>query len=116
MPDSAVNTLNFGSAVKKASGRTGTTKQEATRRPSVGKASERPRRVSKSTKTDQVLQLLKRSKGASVPDLMKATGWQAHSIRGFLSGAVKKKMGLTVVSEKDAKGVRRYRIAKDTGS
>ena len=65
------------------------------------------------TKTEQVLGLLRRSKGASIADLSKATGWQAHSVRGFLSGTLKKKLGLAVVSEKDTKGVRRYRIARD---
>ena len=68
------------------------------------------------TKTEQVLSLLRRPKGASIADLSKATGWQAHSVRGFLSGTLKKKMGLAVVSEKDAKGVRRYRIAKDAAA
>ena len=67
----------------------------------------------KITKTEQILSLLKRPKGATIADLAKATGWQAHSVRGFLSGTVRKKMGLAVVSEKDTKGVRRYRIAKD---
>ncbi len=54
--------------------------------------------------------LLRRSKGASIDDLMKATGWQAHSVRGAISGAIKKKLGLNVVSEK-AGTVRLYRIA-----
>ncbi len=38
------------------------------------------------------------------------TGWQAHSVRGFLAGTVKKKLGLTLVSDKAAEGPRRYRI------
>ena len=67
----------------------------------------------KTTKSDQILGLLRRVKGASIADLSNATGWQAHSVRGFLSGTLKKKMGLAVVSAKDTKGVRRYRIAKD---
>ena len=55
-------------------------------------------------------ELLKRPKGATLEDLTKATDWQAHSVRGFLSGTLKKRMGLTVLSEKDDKGTRRYRI------
>ena len=62
------------------------------------------------TKTEKALGLLQRTKGASISDLSSATGWQAHSVRGFLSGTVKKKMGLAVVGEKDGKGIRRYRI------
>ncbi len=68
------------------------------------------------TKTNQVIGLLRRSKGASIADLSTATGWQAHSVRGFLSGTVKKKMGLQVLSEKDGKGVRLYRIATDAAA
>jgi hypothetical protein len=62
------------------------------------------------SKTAKVLDLLKRPGGASLKDLMKATGWQAHSVRGFLSGAVGKKMGLTVTSTKAEDGERRYSI------
>jgi hypothetical protein len=54
--------------------------------------------------------LLRRPKGASIEDLMKATGWQAHSVRGAISASIKKKLGLKVVSEKTGK-VRLYRIA-----
>jgi hypothetical protein len=58
-----------------------------------------------------IIMLLRGAKGASIEDLMKATGWQAHSVRGALSGAIKKKLGLKVLSDK-SNGVRAYRIAK----
>jgi Protein of unknown function (DUF3489) len=70
----------------------------------------------KPTKADTILKLLKSGKGASLEDLRKATGWQAHSVRGFLSGTVKKRMGLAVVSGADKSGIRRYRIASETAS
>jgi Protein of unknown function (DUF3489) len=62
------------------------------------------------SKTEQVLELLKRPEGATLQNLMKATGWQAHSVRGFISGTIGKKMGLTVVSNKTESGERRYSI------
>jgi hypothetical protein len=62
------------------------------------------------SKTAQVLGLLKRSGGASLKELTKATGWQAHSVRGFLSGVRGKKMGLAVTSTKAADGERRYSV------
>ncbi len=62
------------------------------------------------SKTAKVLDLLKRSGGASLKELRKATGWQAHSVRGFLSGALGKKMGLTVTSTKAEDGERRYSV------
>ena len=63
------------------------------------------------TKAATAIDLLKRSDGASIDDLMVASGWQAHSVRGFLSGTVKKKMGLRLIAEVAADGARRYRIA-----
>ena len=62
------------------------------------------------SKTAKVLDLLRRSGGASLKELRKATGWQAHSVRGFLSGALGKKMGLTVTSTKAADQERRYSV------
>jgi hypothetical protein len=60
-----------------------------------------------------VLELLRRPEGATLADLMSATGWQAHSVRGFLSGALGKKMGLAVESLKSASGGRVYRIVEE---
>jgi hypothetical protein len=61
------------------------------------------------TKVQEVVALLRRPEGASVADIMTATGWQPHSVRGAMSGAVKKGLGLTIESEKVG-GVRVYRI------
>ncbi len=74
--------------------------------------SAKTKRTPKPTKTQKVLTLLRRSKGATIVELSKATDWQDHSVRGFLSGTVRKRMGLDILSEKDTKGVRRYRIAE----
>ena len=63
------------------------------------------------TKQQDCLDLLSRREGATIEELQVATGWQQHSVRGFLAGAVKKKLGLNLVSEK-VDGQRIYRIAK----
>jgi hypothetical protein len=60
-------------------------------------------------KLGKVVTLLKRSRGATLAELMKVTGWQAHSVRGAISDAVKKKLKLSVLSEKTG-AVRTYRI------
>jgi hypothetical protein len=62
------------------------------------------------SKTAKVLDLLKRPGGVTAKELMKATGWQPHSVRGFLSGTVGKKMGLTVASTKGEDGERTYSV------
>ena len=64
------------------------------------------------SKTAKVLDLVKRSGGATLKQLMKATGWQAHSVRGFLSGTLSKKMGLKIASSKTNDGERVYSLAK----
>lgn len=56
-----------------------------------------------------VLQLIRRPEGASIQEIADATQWQAHSIRGFISGALGKRMGLAIESFKRADGVRAYR-------
>ena len=64
------------------------------------------------SKTAAILELLRRPKGASLAEVMEAASWQAHSVRGFISGTLGKKMGLTVKSEKRDDGTRVYSIAK----
>ena len=62
------------------------------------------------SKTAKILDLLKRPVGATLKELMKATGWLPHSVRGFLSGTLGKKMGLTVISTKRNDGERTYSV------
>lgn len=61
-------------------------------------------------KQEHCLDLLVRRDGASLSELVTATGWQPHSVRGFLSGTVKKKLGLTLHSSRGDDGSRRYRV------
>ena len=60
------------------------------------------------SKAAAVISLLKQRSGATLEDMMQATGWQKHSVRGFMAGALKKRHGLTVHSTK-LDGVRTYR-------
>jgi hypothetical protein len=61
------------------------------------------------TKHDRIIAILRASAGATIASLVVATEWQQHSVRGFLAGVVRKKLGLNLVSEKTDKG-RVYRI------
>jgi len=66
--------------------------------------------VREGSKTATILDMLKRPGGVTAKELLKATNWQPHSLRGFLSGTVGKKMGLTVTSTKGEDGERRYTV------
>jgi uncharacterized protein DUF3489 len=63
------------------------------------------------SKKAQVIKMLEAADGATLADIMKATNWQSHSVRGFISGSLVKKMGLKVESFKRENGERAYRIA-----
>jgi hypothetical protein len=55
--------------------------------------------------------MLRRQSGGSISEIVDATGWRAHSVRGFLIGEVKMRLGIPVISEKGKDGVRRYFVA-----
>jgi hypothetical protein len=67
-------------------------------------------KIREHSKLANVIAMLRQPNGASIDDLSKATDWQAHSVRGALSGTIKKKLGLMVTSAK-TDGVRTYRIS-----
>lgn len=69
------------------------------------------RRTRADSKQAQLVEMLKRSKGATIEEIVKAFDWQAHTVRGAIAGALKKKLGLNVVSEKVEGRGRVYRIA-----
>ena len=62
------------------------------------------------SKTAQILDLLKRSGGVTLAEIVKSTGWQAHSVRGFISGTLRKKLGLAVTSAKGEDEERNYSV------
>ncbi len=68
-------------------------------------------RTREHSKQAEVIRMLQRPEGATIPQICEATGWQAHTVRGTFAGAFKKKLGLNIVSEKPAGGTRSYRIA-----
>ena len=90
-----------------------TTKKTTTKKQSKSKT--KPAPVARACKADskhgQILDLLRRGQGASLSELTKASGWQPHSVRGFLSGTVRKRLGLKLQSSKSDDGERRYTIA-----
>ena len=63
------------------------------------------------SKQATVIQMLQHPDGKTIRQIMESTGWQAHTVRGTFAGALRKKLGLNIVSAKDATGERVYRIA-----
>ena len=77
---------------------------------SKGRGRQRQLTARAGSKKAAVITMLKRPKGATLDDLVKATGWQAHSVRGFLSGSLRKSLGLKVKSSKSTDGQRVYQL------
>jgi Protein of unknown function (DUF3489) len=103
-PDEILRVLR--AAIERAEGER---KPRQPRRPGQPRQSRQGPR--ESSKEAMLIEMLRRPEGATIAQIMAATGWQAHTCRGALAGALKKKRGLTVTSEKGDDGVRVYRIA-----
>ena len=88
-----------------------TTEQKpATKKAAKPKAEAQAKPPRKASKAEMILNLLRRPTGATSAELMKATGWQAHSVRGYLSGTIGKTMGLELKSAKNDVGERIYSL------
>ena len=68
-------------------------------------------RTRESSKQAEVIRMLQRPEGATIAQICAATGWQAHTVRGTFAGALKKKLGLTITSDKVQGAERVYRVA-----
>ena len=76
----------------------------------MAKKPDKLKRTLANTKSQMLTALLKRPKGASITELAKASDWQAHSVRGFLSGTLKKKQGLDIATTREEGKDRRYHL------
>jgi transposase len=87
-------------------------KSKATKRASSKAAAKSSSKAPRATsKQARLIEMLRRSEGATLNEIVKALAWQAHTVRGAISGALKKKLGLKVESEKVVDRGRVYRIA-----
>jgi hypothetical protein len=91
-------------ATRSTARKIGKAKSRARSAPASSKSAARP-----DTKHSRIVAMLRTPAGATIAAIMTATDWQQHSVRGFLAGVVRKKLGLNVVSEQTDKG-RVYRI------
>jgi uncharacterized protein DUF3489 len=97
---------------------TNTKKAKVSKKPAKAKKAATPKKTAKASKaksaapsgskSEKVLELMKRKEGAMLAEIAKATDWQNHNIRGFVSGHVSKKLGLKVESTKSEAGERTY--------
>jgi hypothetical protein len=86
-------------------------KAQRTKAPEAKASNALSSRHKQATKAERILILLRRSQGATITELIKSTGWQAHSIRGFMSATLKSKMKLKLKSDRPEGKERRYRVA-----
>ena len=77
-------------------------------------AKDKAPRIRADSKQALVIALLQRPEGATIPQIMEATQWQQHTVRGTLAGSLKKRLGLIITSTKEVGGQRVYRIEGNT--
>ncbi len=116
----SVETISSAQTPKAASRNKVAKAKPAAKRPSAAPAASKADaggelHTARITKHDRILTLLTRREGATIPEMMEATDWQQHSVRGFLAGTVKKKLGFTLTSKKLDGELRRYRIETKRG-
>jgi len=90
------------------------TKRKRRRKAASKKRADGERRTRAGTKQALLIDMLRRPEGATVDQIAEATGWQRHTVRGAIAGALKKKLGLDVTSEKVESRGRVYKIADAT--
>jgi len=107
----ALKPVKRAKATAKLAKRAAPTTEPKTKASQGKRAVAKPAHARDGSKKAAVLGLLQRKGGATLSQIMKATGWQSHSVRGFISGALGKKMGLTIASERREDGERAYSIS-----
>ena len=107
----APRTRSAAPAKAKSASRTGRTAKKGPAPKAASKGAAEPS-VREGTKQALLIDLLARKNGATIEEAVKATGWQAHSVRGAISGGLKKKLGMTVTSEKIEGRGRVYRVVR----
>jgi Protein of unknown function (DUF3489) len=107
-PDNLATSRVSARAARKTDKKTRISVRSATARRTSKAQSDIKRKGALGSKQDRVIALLRRPAGATLDDLVKATGWQPHSVRGFLAGTIRKRLKLPLQSEK-VKGTRTYR-------
>ena len=115
--DAALHALGIEAPSGPAAGHTGApvsaeslVPAEAPQPPASQPAALRPK-TREGTKQAQLIAMLRRAEGATIAQIVEVTGWQPHTVRGALAGALKKRLGLEVASEKIEGNDRVYRIA-----
>jgi hypothetical protein len=104
-------TNDEGAALTLKLTKAGRTAIGAKRKQAPKKQAKKAERERANTKQAKVIAMLKRPAGATVEQIVKATDWQPHTVRGFFAGALKKRLGIEVTSEATEEGKRVYGIA-----
>ena len=106
----ATKKASVGKRARNAAPKKGKPGKKATPAKKAPKSAKKAAGARDGSKTATILEMLKRPGGATARELLKATGWQPHSLRGFVSGTLGKKMGLAVESTKGEDGERSYSV------